>query len=395
MAGTFDLRKVLKEISSPLRTQFLGKYRELRNIALDSLKQKEIDPIVAGLQTMKPAKRREIQVLLQRMVNLERNAGLKVLLEELQQRYPSKVAEWAGLNGRIDKVIWTYLNTRDAFEEAAIFARADALSGKRCWNRWSGSATDGLSVTDDRVEALKVALKTHYSRNELRGEHCEIHHYTRLGGAEYFFAYLPDWPDNFQVFNDNGELRTLDIPTAFTNLFVYTPQTGVLEMIAAGGRPAQLVLRRIFYRAMLDHDVDNVDPDKLAYHLDHLLEPGFQFTWDTKDRIAEVCVPRLFVVPMIESHDLEGLAPRFRPGLPWPKVLENLDALLASRDLGRSQVNVDHIRIRIQLRGDGRRRGRVLTINITPRACDLKDQDDDELRVLGERCLRQWGIDNA
>ena len=395
MAGTFDLRKVLKNISIPLRTEFLRKYRELRKLPLDSLKQTEVDPIIAGLQTMKPAKRRMIQVLLQRMVKLENNAGLKVLLEELQQSYPAKVAEWAGLNRRIDKVLWTYLNARDAFEEAAIFARADALSGKQCWNRWSGSAADGFFVTDDRVESLKAALRNHYSRNELRGEYCEIHHYTRLGGAEYFFAYLPDWPDNFQVFNDNGELRTLDIPTAFTNLFVYTPETGALEMIAPGGKPAQLTLRRIFYKALLDHEVDDIDPDKLAYRLDHLLEPGFQFTWGAMDRIAEVSVPRLFVIPMIEGHDLEGLAPRFRPGLPWPKVLENLDALLASRDLGRSQVNVDHIRIRIQLRGDGRRRGRVLTINVTPRACDLKDQDDDELRVLGEQCLRQWGIDNA
>ena len=166
-------------------------------------------------------------------------------------------------------------------------------------------------------------------------------------------------------------------------------------MIAAGGRPAQQTLRRIFYKAMLNKDVDNAEPDKPAYRLDHLLEPGFQFTWEMKDRIQEVCVPRLFVIPMVESHDLDGLAPRFRPGLSWPKVLENLDALLASRDLSRSQVSVDHIRIRIQLRGDGRRRGRVLTINVTPRTCDLKDEDDDQLRVLGEQCLRQWRIDNA
>jgi hypothetical protein len=386
MAGTFDLRKVLKQISAPLRTEFLGTFRELRKARLGGLKQLDVDPIIAALQTMKPAKRRAFQVLLQRMTNLESNNGIKVLLEELQQCSPEKVTEWAKLDRRIDKVMWTYLNARDAFEEATIFARADALSGKRCWNRWSGTTADGFAVTDDRIESLKTALRTHYSRNELRGEHCEIHHYTRLGGAEYFFAYLPDWPDNFQVFNDNGELQTLDVPTAFTNLFVYTPQTGTLEMIAAGGKPAQLTLRRIFYQALLESEVEDADPDKPAYLLDHLLEPGFQFSWSPADQIAEVS---------IDSHDIEGLASRFRPGISWAKVQDNLDAILASRDLSRSQVSIDHIRIRIKLLGDGRRRGRVLTINITPRSCDLKDQDDDELRTLGERCLRQWRIDNA
>lgn len=154
MAGAFDLRKVLKNISSPLRTQFLGKYRELRKIPLDSLKQTDVDPIVAGLQTMKSNKRREIQVRLQRMVKLESNPGQKVLLEELQQRHPDKVAVWAGQKSRIDKVLWTYLNAPDAFEEAVVFARADVLSGKRCWNRWSGATGDGFAATDDRIATL-------------------------------------------------------------------------------------------------------------------------------------------------------------------------------------------------------------------------------------------------
>jgi hypothetical protein len=86
---------------------------------------------------------------------------------------------------------------------------------------------------------------------------------------------------------------------------------------------------------------------------------------------------------------------RLRLGLPWTQTLQNLDAVLASRDLSRSQVGVEEVRIRVQLMGDGERRGRVLTINVTPRSCDLKSQDDDDLRVLGEKCLRAWGIDHA
>jgi hypothetical protein len=85
-------------------------------------------------------------------------------------------------------VLWVYLNARDAFEEAAVFARADALSVTRYFNRRSQVPCGGFEASDERIDALKAGLRTHYSQNELRGEHCEVHHYTRLNGDEYYFA---------------------------------------------------------------------------------------------------------------------------------------------------------------------------------------------------------------
>lgn len=315
--------------------------------------------------------------------------------EELKARYPKKVGHWNALKRRLDKVVWTYLNARDAFEEAVVFARADSLATTWYFQRWPAVPCENFAVTEENIAALKAALSGYCKEKELRGEHCEIHHYTRRNEAEYLFAYLPDWPDNFMVFNEDGELQSLDVPTAFTNLFVYTPATGMLEMIAAGGKPAQKELRRLFCQGMLGFDdVEDADPERPAYLLDHLLAPGFKFTWEPADRIEEVQVSRLLVLPTVEDHDLDGLALRLRLGLPWTQALENLDALLASRDLSRSQVGVEEVRIRVQLMGDGERRGQVLTINVTPRSCDLKSQDDD-LRIVGAKCLRAWGIDHA
>lgn len=396
MAGSFDLRKVLKQVSNVHLQQFFTKRGELLDVPWDGLKEHKVAPIVEAIQALPPSQRRQVQILFKSFVRLSDNAGLKVLLEELKARYPKKVRHWDALKRRLDKVVWSYLNATDAFEEAVVFARADSLSTTRFWHRWPTAPSEGFAVTEERIAALKAALCTHYQEKELRGEHCEIHHYTRRSGAEYLFAYLPDWPDNFMVFNDDGELQSLDVPTAFTNLFVYTPATGALEMIAAGGKPVQRELRRIFCQGMLGlAEVEDVDPERPTYLLDHLLAPGFKFTWQLTDRIEEVQVSRLLVLPTVEDHDLDGLGLRLRPGLPWHQALENLDALLASRDLSRSQVGVEEVRIRVRILEDGERRGRTLTINVTPRACDLKSQDDDDLRVFGEKCLRAWGIDDA
>lgn len=389
-----DLRKQLKQHDNGLLQQLFTERGELQDVSWSALKKTEVNPIIAGIKALPACQRRQVQVLLQSIAKLADHRGLKVIHEELSQRHPALVPTWGALKNRADKVLWVYLNARDAFEEAAVFARADALSVTRYFNRWSQVPCGGFQATPERIDALKAGLRTHYSQNELRGEHCEVHHYTRLNGDEYFFAYLPDWPDNFMVFNDDGELSSLDIPTAFTNLFVFEPSTGAIEMIATGGNSAQQQLRRIFYQAMCQQEVDDADPDKPEYLLDHLLQPGFTFQTDLTDRIETVTVPQVLLVPLVDADGLEGLQPRFRKGMSWADTLALIDDLLESRDLSRDQVGVDHIQIRIQFLGDGTKRGKTLTLRMSPRSCNLKAEDDEELQAMASQCLRRWGVIN-
>lgn len=388
----FDLTAQLKRHDNGLLQQLFAERNELLAVNWAALKKTDVKPVEEAIRVLSPCQRRQIQVLLQSIAKLADNRGLKVIREELSQRYPKLVSTWGALKNRHDKVLWVYLNARDAFKEAAVFARADALKVSRYFNRWSQVPCDGFAKTPDRVEALKAALKAHYDQNEFRGEHCEVHPYTRLNGDEYFFAYLPDWPDNFMVFNDDGELATLDVPTAFTNVFVFEPSTGALEMIAAGGNSAQQELRKIFYREICKKEVDDADPDKPEYLLDHLLQPTFTFRLELADRIDSVTVPQILLVPLVEARGLKDLQPRFEKGLSWADALSVIDDLLRSRDLSREQVGVDHIVVRLQFMGDGNKRGKVLSIRLSPRSCSLKSEDDEELQVVGDRCLRRWGI---
>jgi hypothetical protein len=395
MKTAFDLKKQLKQHDKGLLQQLFRAGEGLENVPWSKLKKTDVDPIITGIRSLPMHQRRQIQWLLQSIAKLADNRGLKVIHEELSQRYPEMVSTWGALKNRADKVLWVYLNARDAFEEAAVFARADALSVTRYFNRWGPVSCDGFEASDERIGDLKAELRTHYSQNELRGEHCEVHHYTRLNGDEYFFAYLPDWPDNFMVFNDNGELATLDIPTAFTNLFVYEPSTGAVELIATGGNTAQQKLRKIFYRAMCQQEVADADPDKPEFLLDHLLKPGFTFQTELADRIETVTAPQVLLVPIVDAGGLEGLQCRFRKAMSWFHSLELIDSLLQSRDLSRDQVAVDHIQIRFQFTGDEAKRGKTFTLRMSPRSSNLKAEDDEELQVIVENCLRRWGVING
>jgi hypothetical protein len=392
MGQLFDLRKQLKQHDHGLLKQLFDSRGELQALDWSAIKKTQVDPIVKGIRDLTPPRRRQVQVLMQSFAKLANERGLKVIHEELSQRHADMVATWGALKNRADKVLWVYLNARDAFEEAAVFARADALSATRYFTRWSHPPCQGVPITDAVVDALKAGLRSHYSSSELRGEHCEVHRYTRLNGDEYFFAYLPDWPENFMVFNDDGELESLDIPTAFTNLFVYEPSTGALEMIATGGTSTQQELRRVFYKALSGEEVEDADPDRPEYMLDHVITSGFSFSHDAADRIDTISVCQIALIPLVDGHGLDGLQLKFRAGLPWSQCLTIIDAMLASRDLSRDQVAVDHMQLRIRFLGDGERRGKSLTIRISPRCCDLKREDDEELQVVGERLLKRWEI---
>lgn len=391
----FDLKKTLKQINPKLRKQlFCSSWPDLTALPWDEMKKKtKIEPLFDVLQELGLEQKRDVQRLLKAFLRLKTTSGLKVLLEEIEVHAPSHVEAWGEQNSRMDKVVWTYLNVRQAFEEAMVFARADELSVTRYCRKWPAAQCADFEFTRTRKAALQQALIGHY-KTELRGEICEIHHYSRSNGAEYFFAYLPDWPENFMVFNRSGELAPLDVPTAFTLLFVYTPATGVLETIASGSVGTQMKLRRLFYDAVCGMTVEDVDPERPTYELDHVLDDEFSFSLDTTMLPVEsVHARRLMVYPTIEGFPLEGIELRFRHGLSWPAALQRLDGMLASQGLTREQVTVEELRIRVQCRGDGERRGRVIPIRVTPRACNLKSQDDDQLRTIGEACLQNWEID--
>lgn len=85
-----------------------------------------------------------------------------------------------------------------------------------------------------------------------------------------------------------------------------------------------------------------------------------------------------------------GKVAGFRPvsGSAHKILPRHLDRLALSRE----QVGVDPIVIRLQFMGDGNKRGKSLSIRLSPRSCNLKSEDDEELQVVGDRCLRRWGI---
>jgi hypothetical protein len=391
MAKNFDLRKQLKLHDNGLLRRLFTDQGAMTGVPWDTLGLHKVEPIVTEWETMGDA-RRHFQVILQDVNELSDPRGQKVLLEEMQWRCPDRLAEFQALKSPADKALWAYLEARAAFDEAAIFARAEALRTGNMANRWNSLPKQPIAVTPAMIAALQDEVRSYYWNKELRGEVCRVHHYSRMGGSEFFFAYLPDWPDKQLIFDADQNLTPREESYAFSNVFVYDPAEGAVELIARGGKKVQLPLRKAFCRAVLGIEVDDDEPIRATYQLDHLLDPAFGFPVEPADRIASVRIRRIRLVPKVFVPAIEYLEPKLTETASRVEALTAIDRLIGAYNLHRSQVSVTQVSIQVKFLSDGQRKGKSLTFNVScPNTCDLKTKPD-EVRVVGERCVKRWEI---
>ena len=392
MTRPFDPIRLLKELSTELLRESFTREGAQLQIPWHNLRRQKIAPLVLLWETMPEARRWRIHLILQDVHALAGEVGLRVLTEQLEWLHPDRLPEFAACDSRADKVLWAYLHVPDTFDEAAILARADTLTAGRYWNRWNGLPPRPIAVTEALTSRLQAELRKYYWPKELRGRHCRVHHYPRCNGVDYFFAYLDDWPDKLLTFTDDGQMEPRSERYAFTNVFAYDPEMGCLDLIAKGGREVHLRLREAFCRAVLHLDVAPNDPVSPAYRLDHLLDPQLTLPTDPADRIATVRLSHVRMVPRDVKQRLRYEELGFTPQTTLAQAQSELRERLADQGIARERVSVKEASFRLEFHGDGRTRHRTMTFHVgAPNSCNLKSKPD-QLRSIGERCLRMWGI---
>ncbi len=266
------------------------------------------------------------------------------------------------------------------------------LAGGRYWNRWNGLPAESITVTDKQTQALQDELRKYYWPKELRGRHCRVHHYPRSNGVDYFFAYLDDWPDRLLVFDDDGEMAPRSERYAFTNVFAFDHNIGCVDLVARGGRKVHLRLREAFCRSVLGVDVEDGEPVAPAYRLDHLLDSNLALPTDSSDRITSVRLTRVRLVPKHVVNAVRYEEIGFSQHATLHTAATEISERLADQNLSPGHVSVKQAGFQLQFLGDGTRKPKTMTFNVScPNSCDLKSKPD-EMREIGERCLKLWGI---
>lgn len=392
MAKHFDLRKQLKLHDKVLLRRLFAEHGQLRDFPWEDVAPHNVDPLVERWEKIDEPTRRQLQVVLQDVNELADPSGQKILTEHLEWRFPETLDHFRQWPSLLDKALWAYLEVRPVFDEAAIFARAVALRNGQFANRWNHLPQRTVHVTSEHLVALENEIRSFYWRTELRGEMCRIHHYSHPDGSEIFYAYLLDWPDKRLVFDAEGNLTPREEAYTFSNVFLFDSSAGALELIAKGGLKVHYALRRAFCKTILGVEVDDEEPLRPSYQLDHLLDPSFTFVTEPEDRIAAVRLRRIRLVPMVSVPAVEYIEPKLLETASHGEVMGALYRLLDAMGLDRTQVSVAQVSIQLVFLGDGSRKGKSMTFRVScPASCDLKSKPDD-VRVVGERCMKRWGM---
>ncbi|MCW2892955.1 MAG: hypothetical protein JWO75_2444 [Actinomycetia bacterium] len=390
MAKQFDPRKVLIHLSKPLLRAFFAPRPTFQELEWDSLPDGDIKPIYDKWLALPPSARREVQLVLQDINELADPAGLAFLAEEIQWRCPKQMQPFAAVQGHADKALWTYLNVPLGFKEAALFARTKALSTGRYWEKRNGLPQKKLEVSDELKKALGDSLVAYYSEAQGRGFKHHVEHYTRATSAEYFFVYLDDYPDNQPGFDDAGEFRRRPGQSAFDNVFVYNATDGTLELFAHGGRKVHDELQKCFCRATHGIEVEPEPPSLPVYRLDELKNPAFAFPTNLADQIAEVRIRSLRVEPVDTPR--RSILLKADPKGPKDDIHQAIDLYLSATNLPRAKMRVTTVTLQLTFMSDGAAKAKTMTFDIShPSSCNLKSKPD-EMRAIGERCLKLWGI---
>jgi len=238
--------------------------------------------------------------------------------------------------------------------------------------------------------ALAKALTSFYAPIQMRGRFCKVVNYRRSGGADYFFAYLDDYPDKHLVFDgDSDQPIVRSDRYAFENVFVYNAADGSMEVFAPGGKKVWEPLQSAFCKAVLGEDVAPADPMRPSFHLDHLLTPDFPLPTDPNDGVEEAQITRLRLAPRgsggyVEiKADLRGHR---------DDIYHKIERWLNAESITAVGTRVLQATFRLKFLHDGPGRQPTLTFDVSaPNSSNLKSKPDEH-REIGERCMKLWKV---
>jgi hypothetical protein len=162
--------------------------------------------------------------------------------------------------------------------------------------------------------------------------------------------------------------------------------------MAKGGLRVQMDLRRAFCKSMLDLDVLDEDPLKRLYQLDQILDPDFSFVTTPEERISEVHLTRLRMVPKVHVPLIDHMELKFFETENLDQVRAVVGRQLDAIGLDSEQIEVSQVTIQFVFMSGSSKRPRKMTVNVLcPNSCDLRSKPE-ELQPIARNCLVRWGI---
>lgn len=388
MTRPFAPKHVLRHIPLPLIgrmiSSFNGGAKPSRKLDPENLA--EVTQIVDGL----PQKQRgELEAALLEIHQLADEDGVRVLIEEVQEREPEQVDSLVDVEGLYAQAALCHLDFPKAFQAALVFRWADTLS-QRSWKRRIDLPRKQPAMDAASLERFGKALSAYYGEREGRGWRCTVEHYLRGENDHYYFAYPDDYSREIAQHDEGGNFRRTTHRPTFEIVYVYN-KAGSLDIYAKGGAKVAGRLELLFGQHILREAIKAKDANRPPYHIQGMINRRFEFETDPEDGIEEVRVRRLRL--SVVGSPKRRITLEASPDGNRDDVYEMLHNYLDKNRLPLAMLKVAQAMIQIKLDRVGTREPKTLTFDISyPDSCSLKSKPES-MRLLGEKYLKRWKID--
>jgi len=390
MTAHYTLRNFVRQASRVLLSQYLRDRDIGLGFDIDSLKPRDIDPIIEAMNLLHEECRAGLDKDFTTITSLADQAGTQQILQEADFQAARIEDELRMQDGFLNKSFWTFLHSWPVFEGASRFAMP-SLRGRYWKRRLPLAGTRDVDLAS-KVPVLENALSRYFLHEEGRGKACKIEYHPRPP-LHAFHAFPEDFSASPLAWSRAG-LGPHPYRPAFEVVFVYNEDASALDIYFEGGKPTIERLWRLFAEQVFSIG-QPLQVERPVYSMERLKADNFLRALRLDGAMIDLRVKRLsfaiFGSPGITvavEADVSRNPEAIRP------VLNRVFANGAASDerYPLSQATVVSARIQALLDRGGCKRPRSRTFDLTQKSCSLKYEGDD---LLLRRLLLDLGIDGT
>lgn len=385
----YNPKTVFRQTSNALLREYFEKKGSPLDLPWDDLGEKQIQVVYDAFLALQESRRQQFETDFHDVHNVAQSRdGIRILVENAIHLGFDIKNELESSDSRYDKAMLVLLHYPNVWEQGVPVVQAECLSS-RGWHRRKDLPKTAPDVSEPARLMLKTGISAFYWQSQGRGQNCEIDHIQRNDTQDYFFVYLSDHADTQIDFDDSGNLKRTHRRSAFEVVFIFDRARGVMDVYANGDKKIYQPLQEIFARSILGVELGPEDANN-PYNVEILKDKNMLFPTDPEDCITQVAVRMLRLVPLGNSGKkiTVKLPPKGNP----EEIYVSLENDLNVSKLPISNIHVERAAITMTFMEHCSKK--TLTFEIGPKSCTLKSESD-EYRLLGEKYLKKWGIDNA
>lgn len=386
MSRNYSPRTFLRRTPNHILKEYFRRKDLFTDLDFDKLGETDIEPLFEAMDKLPGEQRNNIEAEFRQINEMAYENGILVLIEEAGSVIHNidLLPTFEPMKNHYEKALWVFLNYPMIFEIACDLAYMDRLGS---WtNRKVGA---GLVPATEKEDKKNLADSvSEFYRKQGRGHRCHVDNYLRQQPERHcYFVYPEDYATTELGFDDEDRFCHRLRKPAFEVIFVYLPESGILEVSAKGGKKVVEPLQEIFCKTILGLDgLPNLE--KRHFDLSRLSDKTLTLATEPADGIEKVTIKLLRLdLPGLGSRRITLEVSSSDGGQPIHNLIEKA---LNKANLNLDKLTVAKAKIHFKFAPKDGKKGKTLTFEISiPDRCTLKG---DPLDQVAKKYIERWGF---